>query len=108
MTKARILSAAVLLLFAIASRFPMFAQSSVLRVYADKQNNVHVVLTGGKDAIIPRERDQVGIDAVKIHDDKLIAGWLVLFRNPDGGSPVAGKLVVWRDGRIIRSFPSDQ
>jgi hypothetical protein len=89
-----------------ALAFPLFAQS-LLRVYADERHYVHVV-SSGKDTVIAVEEDQVGIDAIKVVDDKQIAGWLVLYKDPDGGSPIAGKLVVWRDSRIQRSFPADQ
>jgi hypothetical protein len=44
----------VSLLFALALRLPIFAQSSGLRVYEDARHNVHVVLPSGKDTIIAR------------------------------------------------------
>jgi hypothetical protein len=106
MIRTPLVLASVSLLFVRALAFPLFAQSSVLRVYVDERN-VHVV-SSGKDTVITAEEDQVGIDAIKVVDDKQIAGWLVLYKNPDGGSPIAGKLVVWRNGRILRSFSTDQ
>jgi hypothetical protein len=78
-----------------------------MRVYADEWHHVHVV-SGGKDVVIATEEGQVGIDAIKVVDDKQIAGWLLLYNDPNAGPPIAGKLVVWRGGRIQRSFLADQ
>lgn len=107
MIKTRIISA-VISLSSVLSSLPISAQRPALRVYADTRNNVHVVSASGRETIIAPERSQVGIDAIKVAGDKRTAGWLVLFKDPDGGSPYAGKLVVWSDGRMIRSFTADQ
>ena len=96
------------LFFTVTSIALMFAQSSSLRVYSDTQHNVHVTSANGKNTTVASEAAQVGIDAIKVADDKQTAGWLALYKDPDGGSPVAGKLVLWRGGRIMRSFPTDQ
>lgn len=108
MIRTRTVTAVVSLLSVLLSVPTMFAQGPALRVYADTRNNVHVISASGRDTIIAPERTQVGISAIKVAEDNRTAGWLVLFKDPDGGSPVAGKLVVWRDGRIIRSFTADQ
>jgi len=96
------------LFFTVTSIALMFAQSSSLRVYSDTQHNVHVTSANGKNTTVASEAAQVGIDAIKVADDKQTAGWLALYKDPDGGSPVAGRLVLWRGGRIMRSFPTDQ
>ena len=88
--------------------FPLSAESSILRIFSDERNNVHVILPAGQESVIERERDQVGIDSIKIAAGKQTAGWIVMYRNPDGGSPIAGKIVVWRGGKIIRTFPAAQ
>lgn len=108
MIRTRIVTAAVSLLSALLSVHPMFAKGRALRVYVDSRTNVHVVSASGRETIIAPERTQVGVRAIKVADDDRTAGWFVLFKDPDGGSPVAGKLVVWRDGRIIRSFTAEQ
>jgi hypothetical protein len=91
-----------------ASLFLVCPQKSGLKVYIDRQNNTHVESATGKNTIIAREPGQAGIDEVKVLEDKEMAGWFVLYQDPDGGSPFAGKLVVWRDGRIIRGFLAEQ
>ena len=87
---------------------PMFGQDTLSRVYADRKNQAHVEYTNGKDVAVAAERGQIGIDAIQIAGDGRTAGWLVLYTNPDGGSPFAGSLVLWRAGKIIRRFQSDQ
>lgn len=108
MIRKQIVCAVLALLPALASRSPVFAQSSSLRVYVDTGHRVHVVSPAGKDTIVTPELGQTGIDAIQIADDRQTAGWLVLYKDPDSGSPFAGKLVLWMDGQIIRSFPTDQ
>jgi hypothetical protein len=87
---------------------PMFGQDTISRVYADRKNQAHVVYTNGKDVVVAAERGQTGIDAIQIVGDGQTAGWFVLYTNPDGGSPFAGTLVLWRAGKTIRRFQSDQ
>jgi hypothetical protein len=108
MTLERSLSGRTLFFFVLAIALPSIAESSTLRVFSDNQQNIHIVSPTGQESIVKRESGQVGIDAIKIAADKLTAGWLVLYRNPDAGSPVAAKIVVWRNGKIIRSFPTEQ
>jgi hypothetical protein len=92
------------------------AHASVVRVYADARRNVHVVTMARSDdsrlhrrsQIVPRQPGQVGIDSVTIAADRETAGWLVLYANPDAGAPIAGRLMVWRDGRVVRTFSVSQ
>jgi hypothetical protein len=71
-------------------------------------HKAHVVHTNGKDVVVAAERGQISIDAIQMAGDGQTAGWLVLYTNPDGGSPFAGRLVLLRAGKIIRRFQSDQ
>lgn len=87
---------------------PIFAQDAVLRVYADQQHQAHVVCRNGKTIIVPRENGQVGIESSELAEDGQTAGWLVLYADPDGGSPFAGTLVLWRSGKVVRRFQADQ
>lgn len=84
------------------------AQDSVLRVYADQRQQTHVVLTNGKDKVVSGERGQVGIDSIRIAKDRQTAGWLVLYDDPDGGTPFAGTLLLWQKGERIQRFQADQ
>lgn len=99
----------VFMAFEVFAAHAKAAPSIIRRVYSDATNNVHVV-TGqdGKEFVVPRDVGQVGIDSVRITTDASIAGWLVLYNDPDGGSTYPGKLVLWRDGRVIRAIPTTQ
>src|SRR5579864_7038080 len=71
---------------------PILAQehTPALQVTTDPKNNVRV-LTQSHSYLIPPGPDQVGIDSVEVSEAGRTAGWLVLYRNPDGGAPFAGK-----------------
>ena len=103
-----IFNISTLLLSVAFSSMPIVGQDTLSRVYADRKNQAHVVYTNGKDAVVAAERGQIGIDSIQTAGDGQTAGWLVLYADPDGGSPVAGSLVLWRAGKIIRHFHSDQ
>ena len=98
----------ILLLSATVSSMPIFGQDTLSRVYADRKNHAHVVYANGKNAVVAAERGQIGIDSIQTAENGRTAGWLVLYTDPDGGSPVAGSLVLWRAGKIVRRFQSDQ
>ena len=44
-------------------------ETPALRVYADAQNNVHVVPATGKESVVASQKDQVGVDQIKIAAD---------------------------------------
>jgi hypothetical protein len=88
---------------------PTFGQDTLSRVYADRKSQTHVVYANGKDAVVVApERGQIGIDSMQIAGDGQTAGWLVLYTYPEGDSAFAGSLVLWRAGKVIRRFQSDQ
>ena len=84
----------------------------IVRVYADHNNDTHIVL-GTKEAVIRPKPDQAGIDQVKIADDHRTAGWLILFPDPNNSpiyrsSDIPQSLVIWRNGKIVRTFEPEQ
>ena len=83
--------------------------SSIRRIYADKNRDVHIVLSDGKEAFVPHQQEQTGIEDAKISSDGRTAGWLVLHPNPANDATtkfddISGPLVIWRGGKIIRTF----
>ena len=96
-----------LLLIALSS-MPVFAQDTLSRVYADRKNQAHVVYTNDKSAVVAPESGQIGIESTQTVGDVRTAGWLVPYTDPDGPSPFAGTLVLWRAGKVIRRFEADQ
>ena len=92
-----------------ASSARSHSTSSVLRIYADENSDVHVVLDHGHEALVPHRQNQTGIEDAKIAADGRTAGWLVLYPNPANDArtkfdDISGSLVIWRGGRIIRTF----
>jgi hypothetical protein len=82
---------------------------TILRVYADKNSDVHIVLSDGKEALVPHQQNQTGIDDAKISRDGRTAGWLVSYPGPSSSPSYKsegfqGALVVWRNGKIVRTF----
>ena len=83
-----------------------FAQDSVSRVYAER-NRVHIVYASGRDVVVDGQPGQASVDSIQTATGRT-AGWLALYDNPDGSSPVAGTLVLWRAGKVIQRFQSEQ
>jgi hypothetical protein len=94
------------LLLIAALSLPTLAQSIVQHVYVGPNNRVNVVYANGKTAVVRGERGQIG--AIQMAKDGDTAGWVVLYQNPDGGSPIAGTIALWRSGKIIRRFRTQQ
>lgn len=80
---------------------------TVVRAHADAKHRVHIVGTSTA-AVVNPERGQVGVQDIKIAADRRSVGWLEQYPGPLSDSPVAAKLAIWRDGKIIRTFPTDQ
>lgn len=87
---------------------PSVAQQPGFRVIADKAGRVHILPPSGQEQVVPAEPHQIGIESVQTAQDGQTVGWLVDFADPDSTSPDASKLVVFRNGRIIRRFETDQ
>ena len=62
----------------------------------------------GRIVTVPRMASQTGIEGVQVAADGRTAGWLADFKDPDSENPYAGGRVIWRGGRVIRVFHSEQ
>lgn len=86
----------------------------VTRAYADDHGWVHIIVAAGHEQIIKPERWQAGggFESVQTAFDGKTVGWLAdEMLTPDEGAtnyayPVALDLDIWRDGRVIRKFPT--
>ncbi len=85
----------------------LLAQSE-FQVFVDKNGRVHIRTRDGGEQVVPGEPHQRGIESVQTAPDGQTVGWLVDYSDPDNSSPDAGKLVIFRGGRIVRRFDSDQ
>ena len=46
--------------------------------------------------------------AARVADDRHTRGWLILSADPAGTSPIATQLRISRDGRVVRTFATEQ
>jgi hypothetical protein len=89
-----------------ALSLPTFAQLIVHRVYVGPNNQINVAYGNGETAVVRGERGQIG--AIQTATDGHTAGWVVLYQNPMVGAPIAGTIVLWRSGKVIRRFRTQQ
>lgn len=70
--------------------------------------------TSGQEIHPQKEPDQIGFGSPLISPDHQTVGWLALYPFPvpggrgDSTHPIAGKLVIYRNGRMLHTFDSDQ
>jgi len=81
-------------------------KAKVTRAYADENGAMHVIYDDGREKIIHKQRDTMGVGDVKIARDGQTVGWIVDWPNPDApnGTPIPGTLVIWRNGKVVRKF----
>jgi hypothetical protein len=105
MMRARAVLAVVLVNAVFPSR--VLAQDQVVGVSAGADGSAQLALGGGHSLTIPKERGQVGISDAQIASDGTV-GWLADFSVEGVSYPIAGTLVIWRGGKIIWRFQTDQ
>jgi len=65
------------------------------------------ITLGGRTITIPKERGQVGISDVQMASDGAV-GWFAEYKVDAVSYPIAGTLVIWRAGKIVRRFQTEQ
>ena len=82
---------------------------TLTKIYVDaKSGRVHLVDSSAKDFEISPDKDQADAAQPKLADDHRTAGWLIESKVDDGTSyPIPLCLVIYRDAKIIRRFPTD-
>jgi len=85
------------------------AQPEYQSVSIDNSRQLHIVLASGKDVRAPKLPGQVGFDDPLISPDHRTVGWFATFHvDPsDRSSEYANELVLYRAGRILRTFKSE-
>ncbi len=81
--------------------------SQAVAVSAGQDGTAQITSANGKKITIQKERGQVGISNPQTAPDGT-AGWLAEYSVEGVTYPVAGTLVIWRAGKIIRRFPTGQ
>lgn len=97
--------APVFLALTLCAETPMYRSVSV-----DQSGQLHIVLDSGKELVPPKEKDSTGFDAAAISPDRRTVGWLVMYPNPTvpNGSQLPGRLVLFRGGRVLHTFSTEQ
>ncbi len=91
-------SAICALMVAIASG--LLAQSkptTLLKVYVGPDGLAHVVDVKGRDKVIRKEREQVGVSSPKFAADKQTAGWLIESKNCCTSYAIPTRLAIYND-----------
>lgn len=102
--------ARVILTFLLVSAlFPACGPSlgQAVALSAAPDGTAQIRLSSGHSIAIPKERGQVGISNGQIAPDGT-AGWLAEFSVAGVSYPIAGRLILWRAGKIIQRFQTEQ
>jgi hypothetical protein len=81
--------------------------SQAVTVSAGQDGAAQIRLANGKTTMIPKEPGQTGIREARTASDGTV-GWLAEYRVEAVADPIAGTLIIWRAGKIIRRFPTGQ
>jgi len=76
-------------------------------VSAGPDGTAQITLTNGEKITIQKEPGQVGVSEPKKAPDGTV-GWLAEYKVEGLSYPVAGTLLIWRAGKTIRRFPTEQ
>ncbi len=70
---------------------------------------MHIVTADDQDETVPPEKGQDGIENVRVAEDGHTAGWLVnLWASCCVSYSIPVRMVLWRDGGVIRRIDSHQ
>ena len=89
--------------FAFLAALPLLAAAATYTsVSVDGRAQLHIFTSTGGEMQPKKSPDQTGFDSPLISPDRHTVGWLVLYDS------IAGKLVLYRDGRVLHTFDTDQ
>jgi hypothetical protein len=78
----------------------------------DSNGRLHLVTDAGSEVLAPKLKWQTRFEQVAIAEDGRTVGWLADYPDPTvtyyKGATLAGKLVIFRHGQIVRAFDSEQ
>jgi hypothetical protein len=95
------------LLIVVLFTLPGMSQDQAVTVSARPDGAAQITLADGKKATIPKEPGQTGISEIRVAPDGTV-GWLAEYRVEAVGDPIAGTLIVWRAGKMIQRFSTQQ
>ena len=78
----------------------------------DSTGQLHIVKNSGEEILPKKLRAQVAFSDAALSSDGTTAGWLANYSNPDGSDPatdyIPQGLVIYRAGRVLRTFFTEQ
>jgi len=100
------------LLLLVAALAPCADVSIYRSAAVDQTGGLHLVLDSGKEILPPKLPGQVAFSDPAISPDRRTAGWLVMYPDPTityyEGAQLAFKLVIYRNGRVLHAFSTEQ
>jgi hypothetical protein len=91
---------AALVLFASG---PGYRSASV-----DESGQLHIVLDSGREILPEKAHGQVSFTDPLISPDRRTVGWLAEYPAPFQNGTLSGKLVIYRAGRVLHAFDTEQ
>src|SRR5690348_1688195 len=82
-------------------------QGEGITVTATDDGAAQITQPGGRKTVVPKELGQVDISEAQVAADGTV-GWLVEYKVDGVGYPISGKLVIWRNGKVIQRFDTEQ
>jgi hypothetical protein len=82
-------------------------QDQAVAVSAAPDGSARITLTNGEKRTTQKEPGQVGVGESHIAPDGTV-GWLVEYQVESVSYLFAGTLILWRAGKTIRRFPTEQ
>ena len=83
------------------------SQDRAVVVSAGRDGSAQITLANGEKMTIQKEPGQVGVGESHVAPDGTL-GWLAEYRVDGVSYPIAGTLILWRAGKTIRRFPTEQ
>jgi hypothetical protein len=75
---------------------------SIAKIDIGADGQIHVIDSGGREFVAPKEKDQVSVAAPLLAENRLAAGWLVESGNCCTSYPIALMLVIYRPGKLLQ------
>lgn len=77
----------------------------------DQSGQLHILLDSGKEVLPNKIKGQVSFNNPKLSPDRRTIGWVVMYPDISStgyeGTPLAFNLVLYRAGRVLRTFATE-
>jgi len=94
-------------LFSVLLADTGMSQEEAAAVSSERDGAAQITLANGEKLTIQKEPGQVGVREPKKAPNGSV-GWLAEYKVEGVSYPVAGTLIIWRAGRTIQRFPTEQ